>query len=335
MTRRACLFAVAVACGVWGFESRAQHCVRNDFGFGNAGYAAGYSFHQIGRWNGVACVPQPVGWCGPRWGGWCAPRTFAYGWCGPRVNWCGPRWGWGGWCAPRWSGWCHPYMGWGTTWFNSCDSIFFSAPGGGFFSGVAVPCPYPILAAPVGIPFAAARPGSVQPGLARPDLPQLAVERPVVRASNAAARLRAARLVAVGDRHLREANGNPGRLRAALVAYRSAARIASDQPDTLVRQAIALTALGETTEADQVAARAAAIDGRMASAAPALRPGLPADPVFGDRPADALPPLAARGTAILREIGAEAEAGADRPAIAWLARQWAARWGGPDRIARK
>lgn len=359
MRKRACLFAAAVACGVWGFEARAQQCVPNNFGFGNGGYAAGYSFHQVGRWNGVACAPQPVGWCAPRWGGWCGPRVFNYGWCGPRVGWggwyggwrgwcgprwngggwCGPRWGWGGWCAPRWRGWCTPYLGWGTTWFNSCDSISFSAPGGGFFSGAAVPYPYPILAAPVGIPFASATPqqvpGFVRRELVRPALPQPPAQRAMVRASNAASRLRAARLVAVGDRHLREAEGNPGRLRAALAAYRSAARIAADQPDTLVRQAIVLTALGDEDEANDVAAKAAAIDGRLVAVAEPPRPGLAPDPVFGERADEGLPPLVARGTAILREIGAEAAAGEDRPAIAWLAKRWSTRWGGQDRVAVK
>jgi hypothetical protein len=348
MRRRACLIAAAVACGVWGFEARAQHCVPNGFGYGNGGYAAGYSFRQIGGWNGVACAPQPVGWCAPRyagwcgprvgWGGWCAPRYT--GWCGPRVGWggwyrpwrgwCAPRWNWGGgWCGPRW-GWggCNPWLGWGTTWFSSCDSVYLSAPGGTFFSGAAVPFPAPIFAAPIGIPFAATAPQ-------RPALEQPVVERAIVRASNAATRLRAARLVAVGDRHLREANGNPGRLRAALAAYRGAARIARDQPDTLVRQAIVLTALGDAAEADEVAAKAAAIDGRLAAVAEPPRPGLTPDPVFGERSQEGLPPLAARGTAILREIGAEAAAGEERPAVAWLAKTWASRWGGQERLARK
>jgi len=65
----------AVATLVAGFvlsaagRAEAQVCLPT-FGYGNVGYAAGYSIQQ-------------VGWCGPRWGGW----------CGPRLGWGG---GWGG-----------------------------------------------------------------------------------------------------------------------------------------------------------------------------------------------------------------------------------------------
>jgi hypothetical protein len=149
-----------------------------------------------------------------------------------------------------------------------------------------------------------------------------------VRPSNALARLRAARLVAVGDRHLRDANGDPAVMRRAVDSYRRAAAIAGDQPDTYVREAIALVALDERGQADAALAKAVAIDGRLADAPPA--PGSrPSDPVFGDRPAGAVQPLAARGAAVLRQIGAEAAttAGDDAPALAWLADRWATRFG--------
>jgi len=147
-----------------------------------------------------------------------------------------------------------------------------------------------------------------------------------VRPANGIARLRSARLVAVGDRHLREANGDPATIRRAVDAYRRAAMIAGDQPDTFVRQAIALVALGERAEADAAMNRAKAIDGRLADVAPP-RGAQPADPVFGDRPAGAAQPLEARGSAVLRQIAAQGGAGAD-PAIAWLAGRWTTRFGG-------
>jgi hypothetical protein len=138
------------------------------------------------------------------------------------------------------------------------------------------------------------------------------------------ARLRAARLVAEGDRHLREANGDPVIVRRAADAYRRAASLAGDQPDTFIRQAIALVALGERGEADAALTKAKAIDGRLADAAP-VRDGQPADPVFGDRPAGAARPLEARGEAVLRQIAAQ---GGGDQAIAWLAGRWTTRFGG-------
>jgi hypothetical protein len=75
-----------------------------------------------------------------------------------------------------------------------------------------------------------------------------------------------------------------------------------------------------------------AVDGRLADTADvanrvAARDDVP-DPVFDGRPQTDLPPLAARGVAILREIGAEAAAEGDLPpTIAWLADRWSARWG--------
>ena len=89
-----------------------------------------------------------------------------------------------------------------------------------------------------------------------------------------------------------------------------------------VREALALVALGDVNAADAALQRAAAIDGRLA-AAPPRRGELPPDPVFGDRPVDAPPPLAARGQTLLREIG-----GVDAAAVEWLAARWSDRWAG-------
>ena len=148
-----------------------------------------------------------------------------------------------------------------------------------------------------------------------------------VRPSNAIARLRASRLVAVGDRQLRDANGDPAQIRRAVDSYRRAAAIAGDQPDTFVREAIALVAIGEGGQADAAMAKAVAIDGRLADVRPAAGNQRP-DPVFGDRPTDVAQPLAARGQAVLQRIGAETAAGDADPAVQWLAGRWANRFAG-------
>ena len=351
MRRVVCVITVCVAfaCGVSAREAAAWGCYPR-FGYGNVGYSAGYSMQQ-------------VGWCGPRWGGWGIGRRA---WCGP---------GWGGWCGPRWGGWggwgCRPWgwrsacyapaysCGWpvtyGTTWFPSCESIYYSTPiGGSFFSGSMIPFPTMGFGAPAFAPGFVSANNVATPvaGLAsgRPVMPQVqqvaatirdlrgrrdivqqaavAPPAPRMRPSNGIARLRASRLVAVGDRHLRDANGDPVQVRRAVDAYRRAAAIAGDQPDTFVREAIALVALGERGQADAALAKAVAIDGRLADTPPAAG-NLPPDPVFGDRAAGAAQPLAARGVAVLRQIGAEAAAanGEQAPSVAWLAGRWATRFG--------
>jgi hypothetical protein len=148
----------------------------------------------------------------------------------------------------------------------------------------------------------------------------------VARASNAAARLRAARLVAIGDRHLRGAGGDPARLNAALDSYRRAAAIAQDQPDTFVRQAIVLVGLDRRDLADKAIDRAVALDGRLGDAAP-VQTGDSYDPVFDGRSAGGPSALAARGTTILREIGGREPAadGAGR-SLATLAARWSDRF---------
>lgn len=360
MTRRfLCVIAVCagVVFGAQTREAAARGCYPT-FGYGNVGYSAGYSIQQ-------------VGWCGPRWSG---PRGCGWGggwggsWGVGRGGWCGP--GWGGWCGPRWGWGCRPWgwrtscytpaysYGWpayyGTTWFPSCGSTFYSSPvGGSFFSGGMIPVPtvgfgYPafapgfVSANNVATPvagFANARPalqpvqqvaltiGDLRSRRAAAQRTSVAQAATRIRPGNTIARLRASRLVAVGDRQLRDANGDPTLVRRAVDSYRRAAAIAGDQPDTFVREAIALVALGERGQADAAMAKAVAIDGRLADVPPA-RDNQPADPVFGGRSAEAEPPLVARGKAVLRQIGADTAAGDADPAVQWLAGRWADRFDG-------
>jgi len=144
-----------------------------------------------------------------------------------------------------------------------------------------------------------------------------------IRPSNASARLRAARLVAVGDRHLHAAGGDASNLRRALDAYRRAAVVAADQPDIFIRQAIVLAALGRGLDVDAALDRVAAIDGRLAEDDGPRAAG-PPDPIFGDRAVGEPSPLAARGQAVLRQI-ADAEPGPS-PVIARLAGLWSDRF---------
>jgi hypothetical protein len=155
----------------------------------------------------------------------------------------------------------------------------------------------------------------------------------LVRASTGIARLRAARLVAVGDRQLRSADGDPVRFTAALDAYRRAAAIAQDQPDIQLRQSLVLMALDRRDQADAAIGRAVAIDGRLAPVPAPPAAGLQivaaADPIFGDRPAGTAPPFAVRGAAILREIAAQADGDdAAGRVVATLADRWSQRFDG-------
>lgn len=353
MAMRVARRAVAVlVTGVlfWSLACRpaeARRCFPT-FAYGNVGYSAGYSFTQ-------------VGWCGPRWGGWCGPRVgWGGGWCGPAWG-CRP-WGWRRWCAPPVYGYGCSYgygYGWpawyGTTWFPSCGSVWMGGPfGGTFFSGAAVPYPtigYPVVVpgffssnaagAPAVAAVAASKPAATaapRAAMTASDLRRsIAGTAAVPRASNAAARLRAARLVATGDRHLREAGNDPVMIRRALDAYRRAAAIAADQPDTHIRQAIALLAVGDRVQADAALSRAAAIDGRLA-VVPPRGPAAASDPVFDGMAAAGVSPAVTRGQAILRQIAAAAGPAEDAPApaAAFLATRWAERFGMADAtVARR
>ena len=157
-----------------------------------------------------------------------------------------------------------------------------------------------------------------------------------VRPSNAAARDRAAKLVATGDRHLRAAVADRAKLQPALAAYRRAANIAADQPDTFLRQAIVLTALERADDAQAAVNRAIAIDGRLAEAPAAAVAGgdrLPPDPVFGDRPLGGPSLLAQRSAGLIGGIfGADAEE-VDGPN--WIADRWSRRVRGQVQVAAR
>jgi hypothetical protein len=348
MSRLRFSVAMVVALVVSGFAVEAQAgrfwCrgpyVAPTFAYGNVGYAAGYST-AVTRWGWG-------GWCGPRWGGWCAPRL---GWgCRPWAWGCRP-WGWG--CAPwygatTWGGYDSVSLsvpvGGGATFFSGALVPYpvyggwgYPAtwvPGGygwyGYPYGTVLPSGFAPQFGPAGVfPFlglgastANANAGALvarAPTASRPVIaaaPQGGGRTALVRASTGIARLRAARLVAVGDRQLRSADGDPVRLTAALDAYRRAAAIAQDQPDIQLRQSLVLMALDRRDQADAAIGRAVAIDGRLAPVPAPPAAGLQlvaaADPIFGDRPAGTAPPFAVRGAAILREIAAQAATLADR-----------------------
>lgn len=337
----------------------AQTCGLPSGGFGNAGFAAGYGIQQAG-WRGMqvgrgvffgcgpvqprgcaplVCRPNPVCWnpCRPVscWPTVCQPTPWvrapricapAYGW-----GWPGGAWGWGG------------YGGWyGTSWYSTAGSVFLAAPfGGTFFSGGVVPVPWFRPWYGYGGGWGGWYGASPQRGANTTAVVGNST-RPVTRpkpapVSNAATRQRAALLVAAGDRHLATAAGDATRLRAALDAYRRAAAVARDEPDTFIRQAIALEALGQTAAADKPLAQAVALDGRLAAVGSAAQPGAPPDPAFGARAAGEPTPLALRGQAILQQIAAAAPAddrdGRAAEAIAWLVERWSGRWSGESATA--
>jgi len=309
-----------------------------DFGYGNGGYAAGYSM-VVGRrcgWGyggGFACRPRPGCWrpawnpCWRPYRSFCGVPGFGFGW---------PGCGFGG-----WSGCSTSY---------ATQSVYLASPFGGgasFFSGGIVPYPVP-YAVPYAVPYVVpypvqaiapwpwfgavtAPPAAAQPqgfAVARvatvPTARATASPRPAaiarvspsaaLRAGHPASRRRAADLVATGDRQLREAGGDVRRLKAAVEAYRRAAAAAADDPDIHIRHAIALVAAGRQADADAAARRAVALDGRLAEAPGGRVPGEPT-------------PLVARGATILREIAAGGPGGSDP--LAPLAAAWAAHGAGP------
>jgi hypothetical protein len=289
-------------------------------------FSGAVSSYVINPWNG--CGVRGYGWNGCGWRG--------YGWNG--CGWRGYGWngcGWGG--GYGWNGY-YPY-GYGCWGYQPI--VVSPYPGSfGPVYGPAGVLPYMGLSASV--------PARVSTGLSiagtvPPPAPQLALGRaapaaPVaaiaVRASNGVARLRAARLVAVGDRHMRTALHDSAKLASALDAYRRAATIAPDQADTFLRQAIVLTALERTDDAAKAVDRAVAIDARLgddAVAAVAAQERLPPDPVFGDRPDTGPTTLISRSSGLLARIFAEEPVGAGRalPAVPnWIATRWSQQWQG-------
>ena len=151
-----------------------------------------------------------------------------------------------------------------------------------------------------------------------------------IRSSNAEARGRAARLVKLGDSHLRDAIEEPARLAKAIDAYRRAAAIAPDQPDIHLRHSMALVAAGKRTAADAAIARAVKIDARLAEPAR----GADAEGVL-DRLAGlpAATALDVRGGKLLAKI-----LDAGRPGAAsgnWIVRSWTGRRGAGVLVASR
>lgn len=127
---------------------------------------------------------------------------------------------------------------------------------------------------------------------------------PAPRGSNADARRRARKLVAVGDRYLRESLAERAKLSRALSSYRRAATIAADLPEIHVRQAVALIALERHDDASRAIATVASIDPRLRAT------------------------VADSGLLAIHEIWptAEGSGGAAEPAANWIAERWSQRW---------
>lgn len=236
------------------------------------------------------------------------------------------------------------YSSWTPGFYSGC---FYQAFGCGWYPyNPVIYTPsfncYPSAFAPVygpagvlpfmGIGSASSPAASVQAIAARPTAvrPRALV---AVRSSNADARLRAGRLVAVGDRHLRDSIDAPAKLVKALDAYRRAATIAADQPDIYLRQAIVLTAINRGGDAASAVARAVAIDARLGSdpqATLAAADRLPPVPALG-RPAVGpitqvgQTALAARSASLLGRIFKDSPAGDDAE-VNWIADRWSRQW---------
>lgn len=275
-------------------------------------FSGAVSSYVINPWNGY-------GWNGCGWRG--------YGWRGYGWNGCG-------WNGYGWNG-CYPY-GYGCWGYPPIVVSPYPASFGPVYGPAGV---LPFMGLSARLPTRVSTGLSIR-GAVPPPAPQLALGRAApaapataiaVRASNGVARLRAARLVAVGDRHLRTALRDSTKLAAALDAYRRAATIAPDQADTFLRQAIVLTALERADDAAKAVDRAVAIDARLgddATAAVAAQERLPPDPVFGDRPDTGPTTLISRSTGLLARIFPEQPADAGPAVPNWIATRWSQQWQG-------
>jgi hypothetical protein len=289
--------------------------------YGGTRFAYGNSVYLGGPFGGLFSGAVSSYVIGPRWYG---PGYFG-GWRG---------YGWGG--GYGWNG-CYPY-GYGCWGYQP----IVVSPYPGSFGPVYGPAGVlPFMGLSSSVPARVPASGPVPPpapqlalGRAAPAAPAAAI---AVRASNGVARLRAARLVAVGDRHLRTALHDSAKLASALDAYRRAATIAPDQADTFLRQAIVLTALERADDAAKAVNRAVAIDARLgddATAAVAAQERLPPDPVFGDRPDTGPTTLISRSSGLLARIFPK-EPAEDDPAVPampavpnWIATRWSQQWQG-------
>ncbi len=300
----------------------------------------------------AAAHPQPASaWCGIWRGGacgWYRPacfRPFAYRPLCYRPL-CPPVYGYGftsyrtfSYCSPGFfSGWSYPY-GYGCNWYSynpviytpyyNCYPSAFAPVYGP--AGVLPFMGFGATASPaVGVQSIAARQPIARPAVVAAP-PRATAFANNLRSSNAQARLRAGRLIAVGDRHLRAAVDDPARLARALDAYRRAATIAPDLPDNYLRQAIVLTALERRDDAEAAIQRAVAIDGRLgddADAAAAAAGRLPPVPGLAGPGSTA---LAARSESLIGRIFRD-DAVADAPAANWIADRWSRQW--QEEIAR-
>jgi hypothetical protein len=124
----------------------------------------------------------------------------------------------------------------------------------------------------------------------------------------------------------------------ALDAYKRAATIAADQPDTFLRQAIVFVAMQKPEAADAAISRAVAIDARLGDDPAAARDAarrLPPDPVFGERPAGGPTVLASRTAGLIGRIFRDGDAAGDA-GTNWIATRWTERFGGNvTRLAAK
>lgn len=333
-----------------------------------AGYGcSSYSYSYAYRWGGYG---WPVyGSCGPIFYSGCAAPAVVYGWWPGGLS---VGWGYTGYgCAP------FGYYGWGP--FAAAAPVgvgmpavgtLASAPAGRGGSPQAAPGGFDSIASRTraftsrpGAPattVATATPDDLHAGrhgLAKSSILGRSSEPIIARppSSGTAARMRSGKLVAAGDEHLRAGVEDRDRIADALRAYDQAARIAADLPDTHLRRAIVLTALGRSEDAQAAVRRAASIDARLAdstlSGGASLRREssrhLPPDPVFGEHDAGAPTTLDSRSAALLARIfrGQPAPGSADASApggVNWIAASWRERHGesvaeGPtrDRLAAR
>lgn len=326
--------------GGWGGGWSAGWCGSSRwFGADSISIAGPWGRFFSGTVGGCAVVPRP---CVPGWYGrsaWCGPSWYGGSWYTP--GWCAPAWSppvWGGGCwvpRPVYPFWYGGYGG-----GVGCSPVIFSPFGGAIAPtfGPAGVLPFMGLSASAAPQFDASAAATLlrQPLVATRSggAPGAKPQAVAVRVSNGLTRLRAARVVAIGDRHLRAAVQTPGDLHAALDAYRRAATIAPDLVDTFLRQAIVLTALERDADAARAVDKAVAIDGRLGADAAAVASDerRPADPVFGDRPDGKALTLAARTDDLLSGIfGANRGPAAGQVPAArnWIAARWARHLGGP------
>lgn len=300
-------------------------------GWGNAAWG---NPAWCGGWGG--------GWGGPVWGGWYGRRGGVGAWYGSWNP--GPAWGWNR--GPAWGWNPGPARGWAIPFAHAAPvQGHFARPPFQRGRGQAGAAAFGLAGlagqrstsgtlvvrrvdSPPVAEVAAAGDGRGRLGMPAID----AAVEVAIRTSNAPARARAARLVALGDKHLRTAIDDPAKLAKAIDAYRRAGSIAPDQPDTFLRQAIALTAAGKDSAAATAVSRAMAIDSRLADrgAADRFGIGLPA----GRKPADATP-LMARTGKLLAKIFADPAGAPDVAADNWIATRWLGRDATPLMVAAR